>query len=49
MLYNMDLDRADSALAFIRMGDLRGRVVKASGFETTLPSPLWFGFESYER
>ena len=28
---------------------LRGRVIRASRFETTRPTPLWFGFESHER
>ena len=28
---------------------LRVRVVKAFGFKTTRPSPLWFGFESHDR
>ena len=28
---------------------VRGRVVKASRFETTRPSPLGFWFESHER
>ena len=27
----------------------RGRVVKASRFETTRPSPLWFGCKSHGR
>ena len=34
---------------FLFTGGLRGRVVNASHFEANHPSPLWFGFESYER
>ena len=33
----------------VYLGGLHGRVVKASRFETTRSSPLWFGFESHER
>ena len=46
-----DLKQKIRALRYVcpnqSIGGLRGRVVKASRFETTHPSPL--GFESYER
>ena len=49
---NMDGHEYPSILSDVRVPiqlNIRGPLVKASRFETTRPSPLWFGFESNER
>ena len=44
-----DVRKHTHVLTSLNKRGLRDRVVKASRFNTTLPSALWFGFESHER